>query len=98
MNQNVSKESRSIFAKEMWYNGYGKIAVIPSVNLEYSDEAGKKIKAQKGYVSKWVSADNKDKDMKIEWDPVPPPKVKCIPTYQNQTWQPWDEGLPETSR
>ncbi|KAG6991354.1 hypothetical protein G7Y79_00053g088370 [Physcia stellaris] len=88
----------SIFAKEMWYHGYGKIAVIPSVNLEYSDKAGKKIKAEKGYVSKWVNADNKDKDMKIEWDPVPPPNVKCIPTYENQTWPPWDEGLPETSR
>lgn len=87
-----------IFAKEMWYNGYGKIAVIPSVNLEYSDEAAKKIKARKGYVSKWVNADNKDKDMKIEWDPVPPPNVKCIPNYENQTWPPWDEGLPETSR
>ena len=87
-----------IFAKEMWYNGHGKIAVIPSVNLEYSDEAAKKIKAQKGYVSKWVNADNKDKDMKIEWDPVPPQNVKCIPNYEHQIWPPWDEGLPETSR
>lgn len=85
-----------IFAKEMWYNGYGKMAVIPSVNLEYSDEKAKIIKAQKGYVSKWVNADNKDKDLKIEWDPVPPPKVKCMPNYEHQTWVPWDEGLPDT--
>lgn len=84
-----------IFAKEMWYNGYGKIAVIPSVNLEYSDEAAKKIKAQKGYVSKWVDAEGTTNDLQIEWDSEPPPKVKCIPNYENQTWPLWDEGLPQ---
>ncbi|KAI4711596.1 hypothetical protein J4E89_004162 [Alternaria sp. Ai002NY15] len=24
-----------LFAKDMWFNGYGKIAVVPSVNVEY---------------------------------------------------------------
>ena len=81
-----------LLAKELWYHGYGKIAVIPSVNLEYSDEAAKRIKAQKGYVSQWVEAEGKE-GLQIHWDENPPEKVKCIPTYQNQTWPPWDEGL-----
>ena len=83
-----------IWAKELWYHGYGKIAVIPSVNLEYSDEAAKKIKALKGYASSWVEAEGKE-GLRIQWDEKPPEKVKCIPTYQNQTWPPWDEGLRE---
>ena len=82
-----------IFAKEMWYHGYGKIAVIPSVNLEYSDEAAKKIKSQKGYVSKWVEKVEPNQGLRVEWDPTPPDKVKCIPSYDNQTWLLWDEAL-----
>jgi len=45
-----------LFAKDMWFNGYGKIAVVPSVNVEYSDEGTKKLRALKGSTSK-VSSD-----------------------------------------
>ena len=78
---------------EMWHLGYGKIAVIPSVNLEYSDEAAKKIKAAKGYVSKWVGADGGEEW--IKWEANPPSTVKCMPSYHNQTWLPWEEQLVE---
>ena len=77
-----------IFCREMWQQGYGKIAVVPSINLEYSDEAAKKIKAQKGYVSRWVEQE----PTTIDWKSEPPSQVKCIPTYGNQTWPSWDEG------
>lgn len=80
-----------LFAKDMWFHGYGKIAVVPSVNVEYSDDAAKKIKALKGYVSKHVV--NEGDDIKIEWETAPPEKVKCMPNYQNQEFKPWDEGL-----
>lgn len=48
----------------MWLLGYGKLAVVPSVNLEYSSEAEKKIKSLKGYVSDFVG--RKDENYKIE--------------------------------
>lgn len=86
------QSERKIFAKELWHHGYGKIAVIPSVNLGYSDEAAKKIKAQKGFVSRWVKSEEVH-GMQMEWEEEPPAKVKCIPTYENQSWPPWDEGL-----
>ncbi|KAL8854725.1 MAG: hypothetical protein Q9221_000507 [Calogaya cf. arnoldii] len=82
------------FCKDMWSSGYGKIAVVPSVNLEYSDEGGKRIKAAKGYVSKYVGIDENDK---IEWQEKPPEKVKCIPNYEHQDWRPWDEVSPQNS-
>ena len=87
-----------IFAKEMWYHGYGKIAVIPSVNLEYSDENAKKIKSEKGYVSKWAKEEQiSGEGLRIKWEPDPPEKVRCIPLpYSNQqSWLPWDEDLQE---
>lgn len=84
-----------LFCKEMWHLGYGKIAVVPAVNLEYSDEAARKIKALKGYVSQWVNkdGDNGDLSMHIEWITNPPALIKCMSTYANQTWLPWDYQL-----
>ncbi|KAL9037936.1 MAG: hypothetical protein Q9214_005484 [Letrouitia sp. 1 TL-2023] len=78
------------FCKDLWMLGYGKIAVVPSVNLEYSDEGGKKIKAAKGYVSSFVDNEG-DKDDRIDWTREPPDRVKCIPNYEHQHWRPWDE-------
>lgn len=84
-----------LFCKEMWLSGHGKIAVIPSINLEYSDDAARKIKALKGYVSNWVNKDGDDNDpsMLIEWETSPPPLVKCMPSYSDQTWPPWNEAF-----
>jgi alpha-1,3-mannosyltransferase len=83
-----------LFCKDMWHHGYGKIAVVPSINLEYSDEAATKIKSAKGYVSKWTNSDG-DNTVKIEWETTPPPRIKCIPNYSNQTWVRWDYQLAE---
>jgi alpha-1,3-mannosyltransferase len=83
-----------LFAKDMWANGYGKIAVVPSVNVEYSDEAAKKIKALKGYTAKHVA--NEGDRGRIEWETKPPEKVKCMPDYQHQSFLDWDEGLNTT--
>jgi len=84
-----------LFVKEMWYHGYGKIAVVPSVNVEYSNEAAKNIKALKGYRSQNVS--NEGGDLKIDWKTEPPAKVKCMPgDYEHQTFVSWDEGFLHT--
>lgn len=85
-----------LFCKDMWHHGYGKIAVIPSVNVEYSDDAAKRIKALKGYTSALVQ--NEGDDVQIQFDPSPPAEVKCMCCgYENQTFIPWDEGLPKSS-
>lgn len=80
-----------LFAKDMWVEGFGRIAVVPSVNVEYSDEAAGKIKALKGYVASHVAGEGGDG--RIEWEAKPPEKVKCMPDYQHQNFVDWDEGL-----
>ncbi|KAG6357091.1 hypothetical protein INS49_014968 [Diaporthe citri] len=72
--------------------GWGKIAVVPSVNLEYSDDQGKALKALKGYTSKWVGPEQ-DKKSKIEWQQDPPEQVKCMEVMEKPEWRPWDETL-----
>ncbi|KAK5662629.1 hypothetical protein OQA88_8543 [Cercophora sp. LCS_1] len=81
-----------LFCKDMWYHGYGKIMVVPSINLEYTNEKGKYIKELKGYTSQWIKKDV-EQDRIPEWLP-PPDKVKCMPTFNDQTWRLWNETLP----
>jgi alpha-1,3-mannosyltransferase len=84
-----------LFCKDMWKAGFGKIAVVPSVNIEYSDEQAKKIKALKGYASSMVNMNEvNDKSSLIQWQKDPPEKVKCMRNYADQVWVNWDEGLP----
>lgn len=81
-----------VFCKDLWFHGYRKIAVIPSINLEYSVEKGKMIKEAKGFTSDNVSEQDPSED-KIDWRLEPPEKVKCMPTWENQYWQLWNETL-----
>ena len=80
------------WCSDMWHLGYGRIAVVPVVNLEYNDEAASRIKDAKGYVSNWMGGAG-ESDARIEWESSPPEAVKCMPNYNNQTWLPWDQQL-----
>ena len=82
-----------LFCKDLWNNGYKRIAVVPSINLEYNDNDARRIKEAKGYVQHFVG--NEDQSARIQWQPEPPSLVKCMPNYENQFWLPWDEQLAE---
>ncbi|KAH7478176.1 hypothetical protein HZ326_1593 [Fusarium oxysporum f. sp. albedinis] len=80
-----------LFCKDMWSRGFRKIAVVPSVNLEYSDEKAADIKKLKGYVSDIVQ--KQEEDSTIDWVYDPPEQVRCMPTWDKQSWRPWNETL-----
>ncbi|KAI0844235.1 alpha-1,3-mannosyltransferase CMT1 [Daldinia vernicosa] len=80
----------TLFCKDLWRTGHGRIAVVPSVNLEYSDEAASKIKMAKGYTSRWTEREDEDA-MRIQWVNQPPDTVTCMPGLGDQTRRPWNE-------
>lgn len=82
-----------LFCKDLWWMGFGKIAVVPTVNLEYSNEAGEKIKKAKGYVSQFVDV-AQWVDEEIEWRAEPPEKVKCMAVYSDQFFEAWNKTQP----
>ncbi|KAK1830483.1 glycosyltransferase [Podospora conica] len=82
-----------LFCKDLWFGGWGRVAVVPSVNVEYGDEKGKLIKDGKGYTSAWTALE-REGEARIEWVREPPGEVKCMPTHDNQYWQAWNESLP----
>lgn len=81
-----------LLCKDFWHTGRGKIAVVPSVNLEYSDDRGKDIKLLKGYTSRWVGPEQ-DKKSSIDWQKQPPDQVKCMESLGGTGWRPWNETL-----
>ncbi|KAK6948736.1 hypothetical protein Daesc_010507 [Daldinia eschscholtzii] len=80
----------TLFCKDLWRIGHGHIAVVPSVNLEYSDEDAYKIKMAKGYTSRWTAQEDEE-TMKIQWVDKPPDTVTCMPGLGDQTRRPWNE-------
>lgn len=81
-----------LLCKDLWHKGWNKIAVVPSVNLEYTDERGRDIKALKGYTSKWAGPEQDEKS-RIDWIPNPPDQVKCLAVMELPEWRPWNETL-----
>ena len=81
-----------LFCKDLWSRGFGKIAVVPSVNLEYSDGRARDIKHLKGYTSDWARGQTEEGN-RIDWVLEPPEKVRCMPSWDNQFWRPWNETL-----
>ncbi|KAM0234497.1 hypothetical protein ACHAPO_006386 [Fusarium lateritium] len=81
-----------LFCKDLWHKGYRKIAVVPSVSLEYTDARGQDIKKLKGFTNEVVQHMDESK-ANIDWQYEPPEKVKCMPSFDRQTWLPWDESL-----
>jgi alpha-1,3-mannosyltransferase len=88
----------TLFCKDLWHTGYGKIAVVPSVNIGYNDEESKVVKSRHGYVSEWVRKKEKETETEIRsdlvnWQSKPPALIKCMPTYEQPSWVPVDEAL-----
>ncbi|RYP45076.1 hypothetical protein DL768_008548 [Monosporascus sp. mg162] len=73
----------TLFCGDLWWAGYGRIAVVPSVNLEYFDEAAKKIKDLKGYSSRWAAAEDKEAT-RIQWVDEPPKSTKKATTVNTE--------------
>lgn len=69
----------TILCRDLWRNGYGKIAVVPSVAVGYESEPGgtTHMKELRGTVRANVEGKSAE-DERIAWDRTPPGKVKCV--------------------
>ncbi|KAF5520023.1 Alpha-1,3-mannosyltransferase CMT1 [Colletotrichum aenigma] len=83
----------TLLCKDLWNLGYGKIAVVPSVSLAYNIQDGRLIKEERGFANSWVAIEHMGESVNIPWQDQPPEMVKCMPTFRNQFWRPWNEGL-----
>ncbi|KAK5188094.1 hypothetical protein LTR47_011597 [Exophiala xenobiotica] len=85
----------TLLCKDFWTHGHGRIAVIPSVNVGYSDEESRAIKVRRGYVSTSLAQQSKGLDTLITWKGAPPDLIKCQPSWNSPSWVAWNQGIPE---
>ena len=78
----------TLLCKDLWGKGYGKIQVVPTVNVAYSVEQARKTKAVRGWVRDSVDMESEaDNTTPVEWQ-GPPPMVKCAPNWGQPSWIP----------
>ena len=80
-----------LFCKDLWGEGFGRIAVVPSVNLGYGGEVGRLVKGVRGFVGDFIA----DGEERIGWVGEPPERVKCMPDFKDQRWLRWNESFGE---
>lgn len=83
----------TLLCKDLWNLGHGRIAVIPSISLAYNVKDGRQIKEERGFASTWTANEQNGEPVQIAWQDQPPDMVKCMPSFRNQFWRPWNEGL-----
>ena len=79
----------TLLCKDFWTQGYGRIAVIPSVNVGYTVAASSLIKQLHGFTHDLVSkAKLSGVGELIHWQKEPPGQVKCARTWEDPYWVP----------
>ncbi|KIW94622.1 uncharacterized protein Z519_04598 [Cladophialophora bantiana CBS 173.52] len=71
----------TLLCKDFWKYGYGRIAVVPSVNVGYNDDESRQTKKKYGFATEIIQRVEADLDVgrhsKIRWQAAPPKTVKC---------------------
>jgi alpha-1,3-mannosyltransferase len=77
----------TLLAKDFWRMGAGRIQVVPSVNVGYSDKESELAKKRHGHVSKYVDKDDEGVRW-FEWKKDPPGQVRCVDLGWRSSWGP----------
>ncbi|OXV09519.1 hypothetical protein Egran_02718 [Elaphomyces granulatus] len=79
----------TLLCKDFWAQGYGRIAVVPSVNVGYNVKASSIIKQLHGYAHEGISkAKASGLGELINWQKEPPGQVKCARVWELPSWVP----------
>ena len=80
----------TLFAKDLWRLGLGRIQVVPSVNVIYGEETELNVvKELRGRVEGIVNvSDETLQTERVQWQASPPSLVKCMPQLHAPYWVP----------
>ncbi|KAK2594093.1 hypothetical protein QQS21_008196 [Conoideocrella luteorostrata] len=81
-----------LLCKDLWFHGYDRIAIVPSVNLDYALDRANKTKLEKGFVTEIVGEQDPSDDRINTWL-GPPDKVRCMAGFDHQSMVAWNETL-----
>ena len=79
----------TLFCKDMWRLGLGRIQIVPTVNLGYDNNKTELIKARRGHIEDEVDVGNKTLQAElVDWQESPPSLVKCMREFHKPYWTP----------
>ncbi|PWY96003.1 hypothetical protein BO94DRAFT_455488 [Aspergillus sclerotioniger CBS 115572] len=77
----------TLLAQDLWRQGMGKVLAVPAVNVAYEYRWTLRAKQDKGYVHDIVNKPRyKGHDELVRWQEEPPKKIKCMPSWDKQSW------------
>ncbi len=78
----------TLFAKDLWRLGFGRIQVVPSVNVGY-DNRTEEAKDRHGRVEDALDMTSADLQSElVQWQDSPPSLVKCMAQFHEPYWVP----------
>ena len=78
----------TLFAKDLWRLGLGRIQVVPTVNVGY-DNRTEEAKDQHGRVEDYLNMTSGDLQTEpVQWQESPPSLVKCMAQFHEPYWVP----------
>ena len=78
----------TLFAKDLWRLGLGRIQVVPTVNVDY-DNRTEEVKDRHGRVEDHLNMTSGALQTEpVHWQKSPPTLVKCMPTFEEHYWVP----------
>lgn len=80
----------TLFAKDLWRLGLGRIQVVPSINVVYAEETEfNVVKDLRGRVEGTINiSDEALQTERVQWQALPPSLVKCMPQLHAPYWVP----------
>ncbi|PYI10994.1 alpha-1,3-mannosyltransferase CMT1 [Aspergillus sclerotiicarbonarius CBS 121057] len=77
----------TLLAQDLWRQGLGKVLAVPAVNVAYEYRWTLRAKQDKGYVHDIVNKPRyKKHDELVRWQDESPEKIKCMPSWDRQSW------------
>ena len=76
----------TLFAKDLWRLGIGRIQVVPSVNVGY-DNGTEEARDWHGRVEDYLDMTSEElQTEQVEWQEEPPSLVKCMEQFHEPHW------------
>ena len=78
----------TLFAKDLWRLGLGRIQVVPTVNVAYDNQT-EEAKDMHGRVEDYLNMTSAEFQTElVEWQEAPPSLVKCMEQFHEPYWVP----------
>ncbi|KAI9849196.1 MAG: hypothetical protein M1838_000273, partial [Thelocarpon superellum] len=75
-----------LFCMDLWRMKRGKIQIVPTVNVAYTDEIAALVATKHGLIEDHVDVNDPTVATTMNWTAQPPGQLKCLPEWNQPSW------------